>query len=135
MAKMYVVTRVANKTYLVKVDAETMGGAERQILDKAVCGISEYSIEAAQAFDAESMKTDTFIWMALEAEPITMQQFDEIVEKRNEEVLARRQAQETISRNEREIEELRRRINQLSAENTDAERVLRNTYCGKQIGC
>ncbi len=122
---MYVVTRVSGKAYLVKVDAETMGGAENQILEKAVCGVlGEYSIEAAQAFDDKAMKTDTFIWMALEAEPITMKDFDEIVEKRNEEVLARKAAYEKLWEREKEMRDLMERVDQAKREIEDAKKYL-----------
>lgn len=56
MEKMYAVARMAGKTYLVKIGAESMGGAESKILENAVCDArSEYSIEAAQAFDPERL--------------------------------------------------------------------------------
>ena len=121
---MYVVARVSGKTYLVKVDAETMGGAESQVLSKAVCGIDEYGIEAAQAFDAKSMKTDTFIWMALEAEPITMKDFDILVEKRNEEVLARKAAYEKLWEREKELRDLTDRVEQAKREIEEARKYL-----------
>ena len=125
MAKMYVVTRVAGKAYLIKTEAESMGGAESKILENAVCGaMNEYSIEAAQAFDEKSMKTDTFIWMALEAEPISMEDFKEIVEKRNEELIERKKAEEKLFADQRALDDLKARVEQLEREIKDGKRYL-----------
>ena len=79
-----VIVRVANKEYLTKVEAQSLLSAEHLILDEGVCTRFGYGVEGAMAYDAKTMKTDTFIGNALSAEPISHIDLVDIIHRNNE---------------------------------------------------
>lgn len=112
-----VVAAVKNDWYLVRVTANSLGEAEHKVLDLGICGRHEYGVRGATAFDAKGMKTDTFIGMAMEAEPVSMEEFTEIVDAQNAWIKAKDDAEDKI----REIE---KQMKQLNDELEAAKRVL-----------
>lgn len=60
------------RDFLTRVSASSLAGAEHIILDISVCGKHSCGVSYAQAFDSESIKTDTFAAMALSASPVSM---------------------------------------------------------------
>ena len=115
--KYMVVAAVQNNWYLVRVEASSLGDAEHKVLDLGICGRHEYGVRGATAFDAKSMKTDTFISMAMESEPVSVEEFTEIVEAQNAWIKAKDDAEDKI----REIE---KQMAQLNEELAAAKRVL-----------
>lgn len=105
----YVIAQVKDTNYLVKVKAESLLSAERCILDMGYTGKHTYGVTASMAFDKKSMKTDTFIYNALEAEPITGEELTKIIELRNEEI-------RKVDEKENRINELKRDIKTMTEE-------------------
>ena len=102
MKNYMVITRIGGNDYMVKVQAESLCSAEHQILDMGICGRHEYSVNGAQAFGAEEMKTGCFIQMALTSETISMDELETIISEHN----ARIKAKDRI----REIEEQMKKL-------------------------
>ena len=74
--KYYVI--VNNGRYLVKVDAQSLGGAEHVVLDN-------YSgITGAQAFNLEDMGLETFQALARTAEPVSLEELGRLSEEYSE---------------------------------------------------
>ena len=69
--------------YMTSVSALSLGGAEHIILDMGICGKHAYSVSYSDAFDAEAIKTDTFVSMALSATTVSLAEAREIIEAYN----------------------------------------------------
>ena len=109
MKNYFVIADVNNISYMVKVSAESLAGAEHFIIDKGYCGKHTYGVTAAMAFDTKSMKTDTFIGMAIDAKLIALDDFEKIIDERNEEI-------KNADEKERRINELKKAIKSMSDE-------------------
>lgn len=109
MTNYMVIAGVRNVNFLVKVQATSLLAAEHMILDLGICGRHDYGVSGAQAFGAEEMKTDTFIFYALDAKTITFSELKKVIEEYNEEI---RQA----DAKEKRIDEIEKEMKKLQAE-------------------
>ena len=117
----YIVIADINKTsYMVRVNAESAAGAEHKVLDLGYCGLHEYTVEAAHAFDRKTMKTDFFINLAMASVTISITELVEIIEKRNRQI-------ETRDKAEKRVWELEKQMKQLTEELENAKRILEET--------
>ena len=73
MNNYYVIADVNGNSYLTKVEAYSLGGAEHRILDLSIYSNTthEYSVQSVQAFDIDGMSTDFFRCRAMEARPVS----------------------------------------------------------------
>ena len=106
--KYIVFATICNDVYMTKVSAPSAYNAEHQILDLGICGRHEYGVEGAMAFSATEMKTDTFIGMAMNADPISMAELAQIIEANNARIKAKDEAEDRI----REIEKQMKKLNE-----------------------
>lgn len=118
MKKFMVIARVNEIDYLVKVEAETVAGAEHKILDLSYCGKHDYSVTACMAYDIVAMKTDTFVCNAINAEPVSVESLIVIIDKRNRE-LAR------FDDAEKRLLEIDKQIKTLEVERDELEKIHR----------
>ena len=109
MSTYLVIARVNDIDYLVKVKANSLNEAEHLILDKGYTGKHTYGVTASMAFDRQSMRTDTFIGNAPDAEPINYNELVKIIEAHNEEI---RKSDEKENR----INELKKNIKVMTEE-------------------
>lgn len=70
--------------YITHVSALSLVASEHVILDMGVCGKHFYSVDYAQAFDADSIKTDCFVGMALSASTVSLKEAYVIITNYNE---------------------------------------------------
>lgn len=110
MKSFYIIARVAGKDYLSKVSAETELSAEHMILDAGICGKHEYGCDACMAYDANTMKTDAFIGAALHAEPVSLCELMEKIEKNNARIKAKDDAENAYILKQKMVEEIRRQM-------------------------
>lgn len=101
-----VITVINNAYYMTNLQAESMSAAEHAILDKGICGKHEYAIVSCMAFDAESMRTETFIACALTSTSISFNDLMGIIEKRNSEIRAKDAAENRIHEIEKQMKAL-----------------------------
>ena len=107
----YMVIAVVNGvSYLVNIEAESLYQAEHKILDLSVCGKHTYGVTACTAFDAETMKTDTFVFFALYAKTISVDELFDIIDKRNEEIARKDEAEDRIKEIEDTMGELQKEL-------------------------
>ena len=104
--KYMVIAKVRNSWYMTKVEASNQCGAEHFILDMGICGHHEYGVEAATAYDAKAMKTDSFIGMALSANPVSLVELAEIIEANNARIKAKDEAEDRIREIEKQMKTL-----------------------------
>lgn len=64
------------------------------------------------AFDDKAMKTDTFIYSALNALPLGFNALTELIEKRNAKILEKDAAEERIRAIEKQMEELQKQLDE-----------------------
>ena len=116
-----VIATVNNVNYLVNIEAESLYQAEHKILDLSVCGKHTYGVTACTAYDAETMKmkTDTFVFFALYAKTISVDELFDIIDKRNEEIARKDEAEDRI----KEIEDT---MDKLQKELEDMKKILEN---------
>lgn len=118
----YIVIASINKTsYMVRLNADSNAGAEHKVLDMSYCGLHEYAVESAQAFDRKQMKTDHFIAMAMKAETVSQKELMEIVEKRNLQIEIRDLAEKRVWEIEAQMKKLTEdleKARRILAENT-----------------
>lgn len=110
MKSFYIIARVKGMDYLTKVSAETALSAEHMILDAGICGKHEYGCDACMAYDANAMKTDAFIGAALHAEPVSLCELIEKIEKNNDRIKAKDDAENAYILKQRMVEEIRRQM-------------------------
>lgn len=110
MKSFYIIARVAGKDYLSKVSAETALSAEHMILDAGICGRREYGCEACMSYDADAMKTDAFIGAALHAEPVSLYELMEKIEKNNARIKAKDAAEEEYSLQQKRVAEIKKQL-------------------------
>lgn len=113
MKKYMVVAHLKDRAYLTAVEADSALQAEHQIIDLGVCGRCEYAVTGAQAFDAEAMRTDTFVGLALGAQPITLEALAPIVEARGIHIREKERLQELLGKKEAELERLQAQAREL----------------------
>lgn len=110
MKSFYIIARVKEMDYLTKVSAETALSAEHMILDAGICGKHEFGCDACMAYDANAMKTDAFIGAALHAEPISLCELIEKIEKNNDRIKAKDDAENAYILKQKMVEEIRRQM-------------------------
>ena len=113
--KYMIIATVNGIDYLTKVYAESAGGAEHVILDIGVCGKHDYSVTGCMAFDADAMKTDTFVYNALNASPINFNELVKIITERNEAILKKDEAEKRIEALEKQMKELQIQLEEAKA--------------------
>lgn len=118
--KYIVIARVANREYLTKVEAESLLSAEHLIIDNGVCTKFGYGVDGACAYDAKTMKTDSFIGSALGAEPIAYLDLVDIIRRHNENLKEKVAAEETIRKNKKLLAEMWDKIAELENEIAEA---------------
>ena len=101
-----VIARVDGSDYLTNVEAPSAYSAEHYIIDKGICGLHDYGVENCMAYDAEAMKTDTFIFFAMDAEPITYAKLVSKILQRNEVIQMRDEAEKRTKEIKKQIKEL-----------------------------
>ena len=107
MEDFMIICTVDGFDFLTKVNANTNAGAEHVVLDKGICTRYGYGVTACTAFDADAMKTDTFIGAALGAQPIAFDDLCEIIERVNAKLAAKDAAERRLKEIEKQIEALR----------------------------
>lgn len=113
MKRYMVVAHMADKAYLTAVEADSALQAEHRIIDLGVCGRYEHAVLGAHAFDAESMRTDTFVGLALRAQPITLEALTSIVEARNHRIRVKEQLRDQLEKKSAELGRLRAQAQEL----------------------
>lgn len=107
MKDFMVIARVGGVDYLTKVSANRNAGAEHEVLDKGICTRYGYGVTSCIAFDADTMKTDTFIGAALGAQPIAFDDLCKIIDEVNAKLAAKDAAERRLKEIEKQIEALR----------------------------
>lgn len=105
-----IIAKVNGVDYLTRVNAESESSAEHMILDLSVCGKHDYSVTACMAYDDKAMKTDTFVYNALNALPTGFNALVDLIEKRNAEILEKDAAEEKIRTIEKQMKELQKEL-------------------------
>ena len=104
--KYIVIAKVADKEYLTLVESQSLLSAEHKILDEGVATRFGYGVNAAMAYDAESMRTECFIGSALSAEPISYIDLVDIIHRHNETLKEKVAAHNRIVEIERQMKKL-----------------------------
>lgn len=94
------------RDYLTRVSAVSLSGAEHIILDLSISGKHAYGVSYAQAFDGDSIKTDTFAGLALSAVPISATDARKIIEDYNAVIRMQDEREKRIDELKAQIEEL-----------------------------
>lgn len=110
-----VFTEIKGASYSVSVKAYSPAGAEHKILDLGIydSGTHEYTVNNALAFDSDSMKTDSFIGMALNAQTISYDELKNIVDAINKRTKRLIEIEKEIERVDAQIAELEKQISEL----------------------
>lgn len=124
MKVFYIIARVNNQDYLTKVIAESAYRAEHIILDEGICGKHEYGCDACMAYDADAMKTDSFIGAALGAQPISFDGLMQKIDENNARIKARDAAEERINLQQKRIKELQKQMEEAEAALEEARKAL-----------
>ena len=124
MKDFMVIARVDGADYLSKVQAETNAGAEHKVLDLGVCGKHDYGVQYCTSYDAEAMKTDTFIGSALAALPIGFNALSELIKQNNERILAKDKAEADVERIQKQMQELEKQMTELKNQMAEAQATL-----------
>lgn len=111
MTRFMVIARVNGCDYLTKVEAQSAYGAEHKIIDTGVCGKHEYGVENCMAYDLEAMKTDTFRYNAINAEPISYDDLVKVINERNAEIVRKDCAEDKMREIERQMKLLQEEYN------------------------
>lgn len=110
-----IIATVNGIDYLTKVNAESESSAEHMVLDLSVCGKHTYGVTACMAYGADAMKYDTFIYNAINANPVSFEMLKEIIEKRNAEILEKDAAEERIRAIEKQMKDLQKQLEEAKA--------------------
>lgn len=113
MKKFMIIAKVNGIDYLTKVEAETAAVAEHKILDLSYCGKHDYGVTACMAYDADAMKTDTFICNAIHAEPVSVEALVTIIDKRNRRIQKLDEAENRLAEIEKQMKALEEERNGL----------------------
>ena len=124
MTKFYIIARVNGKEYMTKVLADSANQAEHMALDRGIRGVHEYGCDACMAYDAEMMKTDTFIGAALWAEPVSVNDLMEIIDVNNERIMKRDAAEHRKNEIHKEILKLKSQLADLGKEYDEMRKIL-----------
>lgn len=120
-----IIAYVDGRSYLTRITADSALRAEHAILDAGICGqYGDYGVNSAQAFDSETMRTDTFIGEALTAQPISIEALDEIIAARNKAIRKQDGARDIIARKKKELDGLRIKMTAAEGEIAAAMKVL-----------
>lgn len=101
-----VITGIRNDLYMTRVLAPSACSAEHFILDKGICGKHGYGVDTAMAYDEETMKTDTFAFSAIRADPISLSELSEIIEANNAWIKAKDEAEDKVREIEAQMKKL-----------------------------
>lgn len=114
--KAYMIIATVNEIdYLAKLNAESESAAENAVLNLSVCGKHTYGVTACMAYDADAMKYDTFVYRAINANPVSFDMLKEIIEKRNAEIREKDAAEKRISQIEKEMKALQEELAEAKA--------------------
>lgn len=116
MKKFIVISKINSRDYMTKVDSSSLLAAEHLILDRAYCGLHEYGVESCMAYDEEGMKTDTFVYSALNARTVSLTELYTIIEKNNERIISQDKKERRIREINKEIEKLKAELEGLNNE-------------------
>lgn len=117
MKAFMVIARVGNIDYLVKVNTTSESAAEHMVLDRSYCGRHDYGVTACMAYGEKAMKTDTFIFNALNANTVGFTELAEIIDAINAMIRKRDKA-------EQRVEEIKAQMEQLEKELAEAQAIL-----------
>ena len=115
MKAFMIIATVNGIDYLTKVSAETESGAEHAVLDLSVCGRRTYGVTACMAYGTDSMKYDTFIYGAINANPVSFDELKTIIEKRNSEIREHDAAEERVAAIEKQMKDLQKQLEEAKA--------------------
>ena len=101
-----IIATVNGIDYLTKLKADSESTAEHAVLNLSICAKHTYGVTACMAYDDETMKYDTYIYRALAAKVVSLDELKEIIEKRNAELREKDAAEERIAHIEKQMKEL-----------------------------
>lgn len=116
MERYMVIATINGKDFMCSVDATSAYAAEHMILDLGICGKHKYGVEACMAYDAEAVKTDTFIGAMLSANTVSWAEIVDIIDERNAEIHTSDEAEERIVEIDKLIKEHEKEIALLTTE-------------------
>lgn len=116
MERYMVIATIDSKDFMCSVDATSAYAAEHMILDLGICGKHKYGVEACMAYDAEAIRTDTFIGAMLSANTVSWAEIVDIIDERNAEIHASDEAENRIAEINNLIKEHEKEIALLTAE-------------------
>ena len=101
-----IIAQVDGIDYLTKIKADSNSAAEHRILDMGVCGKHTYGVPYCTAYDEKAMQTDCFIYSALQAKPVSMNELCEIIRQQNASIREKDAAEDRIIEIEKQIRDL-----------------------------
>lgn len=115
-ARFMVIAQVEGKRYATKVEAYSNGGAEHVVLDLSWQCCGKYTVEYAQAYDTEAMKTENFVSNMMNSTLIEFEDLKDVIAEANE----RMNRYENLVRNIRDakkiIEDMNRELKEMEKE-------------------
>lgn len=103
--KYIVIVKIINDYYLTKVEASSQCKAEHMILDMGICGLHEYGVNEATAYNEKEMNNDTFTSMAMIANPVSLEELAKIIDANNTRI-AKDEAEKRIRVIEKQMKKL-----------------------------
>ena len=97
---------------MTRVSSFSLAGAEHVISDMGICGKHTCSVAYAQAFDADTIKTDTFAVMALSSSTVSIDDAKQLIEGYNKVIRSQDVREKRISELTAQIDAMQ---NELSA--------------------
>ena len=110
-----IIAKVKGADYLTKIKAASESAAEHQILEMGVAGKHTYGVTACMAYDDKAMQTDCFIYSALQAIPVSMNELCEIIRQHNDSIREKDAAEDRIIEIEKQIRDLTEELNKAKA--------------------
>lgn len=110
-----IIATVNGIDYLTKIKADSEIAAEHRILDMGVCGKHTYGVLYCMAYDDKAMHTDCFIYAALQAKPVSMNELCEIIRQQNASIREKDAAEDRIIKIEKQIRDLTEELNNAKA--------------------
>lgn len=111
-----IICTVKGNDYLTQVYAESESGAEHKVLDLSYSGRHTYGVTNCMAYDADAMKTDCFVYTALQATPITFENLKEVIKDRNREIAAADEKEAKIEALEKQMKALQAQLDKCKEE-------------------
>ena len=110
MKTFMIIAQVNGIDYLTKIKADSASAAEHRVLDMGVAGKHTYGVTYCMAYDEEAMKTDCFIYSALQANPVSMNELCEIIREQNDSIREKDAAEDRIIQIEKQIRDLKEEL-------------------------